>query len=474
MSSDNELVDNQKEDNSPRIEFHNEKEEDNSPRIEFHNEKEEDNSPRIESHNEKEDDISPRIEFHNEKEDDISPRIESHNEKEDDISPWIEFHNEKEDDISPQPEQANSTLQSNMESADPTMIPAIQILDIQQQIANTPTSTEPITLEHFQSLIKQIDQLIESESSLKSILMKFTEVLQGYRYVQTADQSQITDELREFGRKISIKVIRVTHNNIKSVEDINSCIESGLVYELIDIVRRKPQAEFTKELIELIWQISQQGSSEHTHSMYGMQAIQLLFQMVSSSGRYIVIHILKTITNIVKKGWKQVKVQDSNNNNISIHQSPLNISPSITHSQSKSSSFSSLPSELQNLLLVQHPYLNQLEQSGLIRNIILVVLRNKDIHAYEKKKTCEFLDSLYLEGIKLPTNLQRNIIADLYIQAISGKTGLRNQRIESRNHDNENEGEMNNAHALQALSFLAHNSGMIYMHQITIVLIIFQ
>lgn len=44
-------------------------------------------------------------------------------------------------------------------------------------------------------------------------------------------------------------------------------------------------------------------------------------------------------------------------------------------------------------------------KQGIIRNIINIVLLNKDFDIQNKELVCEILDELFIEGIKLPSEL---------------------------------------------------------------------
>ncbi|KAA6379926.1 MAG: hypothetical protein EZS28_024545, partial [Streblomastix strix] len=130
------------------------------------------------------------------------------------------------------------------------------ILILMNQILSTnQQDTRTVILEQLQEKLFEIDSLIESDASLQTIFTKFAEVLRGDKLVIIGNESEIAEELREFAEKTTNNVIKVIQKNIKTALNIDACIESGLVSEMVDLSKSAPATGITMKMIELIWQM---------------------------------------------------------------------------------------------------------------------------------------------------------------------------------------------------------------------------
>ncbi|KAA6404116.1 MAG: hypothetical protein EZS28_000344 [Streblomastix strix] len=138
-----------------------------------------------------------------------------------------------------------------------------QIDVYEQQLSTNQQDTRNVTLEQLQEQIFEIDSLIESDASLQTIFTKFAEVLRGDKLVIIGDESEIADELREFAEKTTNNVIKVIQKNVKTAVDIDACIESGLVSEMVDLSKSAPATGITMKMIELICRNDTEMNSVH-------------------------------------------------------------------------------------------------------------------------------------------------------------------------------------------------------------------
>ncbi|KAA6400914.1 MAG: putative Serine/Threonine kinase domain protein [Streblomastix strix] len=275
---------------------------------------------------------------------------------------------------------------------------------------------------------------------------------------------------------------------VRSIEsqDIDLALKSGLVVELSDIARRitVDQAQtnqidmIIKDLTEFSCQISQNGRSEQTQKLFQMGLIQSLSLQLGIKNKDIKNNIIMTYSYIIKNGWKHAQTISSSANsrqqislskpnqssqlqqNDHIFYQTSKLTPSITKLQS--SSFATLPSELQQLLLLPHPYLHTLEKQGTIRKIIDNILMIKDIMECQSK-AYEVLDSVYVEGAKLPSDVQERIISDLCEIAKSGLSKAENQSEDNQiiqqlgKKLTKKQIRSNKEFALESISYLAMN-----------------
>ncbi|KAA6383630.1 MAG: putative AUR protein kinase, partial [Streblomastix strix] len=169
-----------------------------------------------------------------------------------------------------------------------------------------------------------------------------------------------------------------------------------------------PFEQITQMLVDLIKKISKKGSTEQTHQLFEMGIIQTLTQALKNKDKYLQSSIQETFTNIIQKGWKQIKPSSSSSSN------------------------------LQQLLSLPHPYLQILERDGIIKQIIEIILINKEIDIKNKNEAIKLLNVIYIEGFKIPSDLQKQLIEQLTFASKS---------------DDEDQQK----YALEALSYLSFN-----------------
>ncbi|KAA6386421.1 MAG: putative Serine/threonine-protein kinase Nek3 [Streblomastix strix] len=283
---------------------------------------------------------------------------------------------------------------------------------------------QPVTLEQLKSVNADVDNMLlnlQLQDPFVSLLMQnnplkiqkeiekptekefdiLSKALHLTRSALNVDTSLITEEIKNISKQIIWRVIAVAEKIIKDENEVRLTIRQRLFVELIDLVHRI-SADNDSELIRLIERICEIGTPEQTQLMYKMNTIQALIQ--------------KLVNNDKK-------------------------SPSKTLSQSSSSgqlqSYSL--TYLQQYALLPHPYQADLEQQGVIRRIIETLLINTETSAEVRNGVCEFLDTLYVEGAKLPEDLRLEILTQLLQQM------------------NSNQNIIDKLYSIKALSWIAVN-----------------
>ncbi|KAA6354043.1 MAG: hypothetical protein EZS28_050430, partial [Streblomastix strix] len=217
-------------------------------------------------------------------------------------------------------------------------------------------------------------------------------------------------------------------NNIEKKEDVENNLPFELVMECIDLVKRTPTKQITRNLIDPILRFSYWGSSEHTQVMFEMGLIQTLTPALQTDNEDLQRIILIIFINIVKNGWKQEQ------SNYPQSQSQIQDMPSKGQSQSQSDH-----NKLNYILSLPNPYLAELEKQGTINQIIESVLMTEAINLENEEQVYFLLNALYPDGIQLPSEYKDDIIQQLCIEC------------NSEDDDEENQ------YGLQSISYLAVN-----------------
>ncbi|KAA6383103.1 MAG: putative kinase domain protein, partial [Streblomastix strix] len=247
----------------------------------------------------------------------------------------------------------------------------------------------PISQEQLNQTRDEIKSLEEVKQLSEIIYQKLADALRSVRYIQTCEISTITPNMKATALEIGKNVVKVASINIIETQDIESRFKVGLMVELVDFVHHTPNNQITRNMLDSIIGIVENGSSEQLHNLFQIGAIQSIIPKI----RYLefgINNIIKAITIIIKNGWKQA-----------------------TPFQIPSFSTMTIQSRLQQLLLLPHPYLETLEKDGVIKNIIEQFYANKRIDVIIKLSTSKLLDSLYIQGIKLPSDLQQQVITEI-------------------------------------------------------------
>ncbi|KAA6376733.1 MAG: hypothetical protein EZS28_027740 [Streblomastix strix] len=285
---------------------------------------------------------------------------------------------------------------------------------------------QPINLDQLKEIEEVINSQLDANQASFDLIDQLTDALFAVRSVQTGDQDQISDEMIDIAESVVLNVAKIAHEIICEVEDVDLAIQSDFIVELVDLINRTPSDQIQIELISAIYKFSLIGSIEQTDKMYEIGSIQALSSKLINQDMKILKYILRTIFNIVKNGWKKT--------NQSYPQEQL-LSPSQT-------SLTTFPTELQQLLVIPHPYHSDLEGNGVIRSLLEGVLMNQDVSNLDKLEVYKILDTLCIVGIRIPDDLQQPIISELSELIVS-------------------DDESNQKYSSLALSYLSINKCMI-------------
>ncbi|KAA6402974.1 MAG: putative CAMK family protein kinase [Streblomastix strix] len=87
--------------------------------------------------------------------------------------------------------------------------------------------------------------------------------------------------------------------------------------------------------------------------------------------------------------------------------------------------------ELQQILFLPHPYLYSLDKQGAIRQIIEIILLNDESNTRNKSQVCELLNYIYIEGARIPADIQQQIIASICEQIKDDNDHVNNYAYEA-------------------------------------------
>ncbi|KAA6383385.1 MAG: hypothetical protein EZS28_021088, partial [Streblomastix strix] len=276
--------------------------------------------------------------------------------------------------------------------------------------------TQPNEQSSFEQLLKinkKIKYMKKVKQSTSDIMRKLTKVLQTIIIIEDDDKSQRTDEFEIILKDVLGQIDQISDGIIQGQKDVDSAMQTGLVTELIGLIKRTPSDQISALRILPIYQISQKGKAEQTHKLYQQGILQTLAPKLRINNKNAQLFILLTFIYIIKNGWKQIR-------------------QSQQQQQQQQSN-------LQQLLNQQHPYLDNLQNEGVIQMIVTDVLASKEVDDYNKRVACKLLDSIYIEGIVLPKDLQEEVLTNFSQQFSS---------------EDEQEGTFG------ALSYLAVNKGL--------------
>ncbi|KAA6400359.1 MAG: putative protein kinase,serine/threonine-protein kinase [Streblomastix strix] len=318
---------------------------------------------------------------------------------------------------------------------------------------------EPVSYQQTKDLSNYIEYLRKSELTDKenfnklpeeqkiNILQKLSDCLLAVRSVQTMKEQKISGEMKSIAKKISNEAFESIYLIINKQEHVDFCFQNRIVVEMMDCIRRTPIDKVLKENIQALSGISENGSVEHNHKLFEMDAFKILIPVLKNQDLNIQQYILYILIDIIRKGWKYEKLS-------SIQLKTQSLS-SFSSTNPSYSSFSALTPNLQQLLLVnEHPYTLLLEKQGVIKCIIEDILMNKNILYETQSYGYDFLDVLYYEGAKLPSNIQQQLISDLCQQAQAF------YKFEIKEDDEEEDQENTDIYfALDSLSRLSMNKG---------------
>ncbi|KAA6379965.1 MAG: putative NEK protein kinase, partial [Streblomastix strix] len=269
-------------------------------------------------------------------------------------------------------------------------------------------ATKKIDLDQITSLLQEIKAIEEymlkddnKESSL-DFINQLTVALFTARSVQTSKYDKDIEEIIMTTNEVLNKVIEILAIVInEDIRDVDIIVDSGLVVEIVDLVVRIINEEQINDLVEIIRIISQKASSLQSHRLFIMGTIQALNTKLENADQKLIGKILNSFIFIIEKGWKQAK--------------PLK--PTQFQMQNYMTFQTSLfQNQLQQQLLIPHPYLQTLEQQGIIRNIDEKILLNQETTQLNKKNASRLLDIIYIEGAQLPTDLRLHILSGLATQ----------------------------------------------------------
>ncbi|KAA6360548.1 MAG: hypothetical protein EZS28_043925, partial [Streblomastix strix] len=207
----------------------------------------------------------------------------------------------------------------------------------------------------------------------------------------------------------------IAYNTVNTVQDFDLVNQTGLIYEIIDYIRRIPIKRVPWKLLLTVKKMTEVGTTEQVHQLYKMKLIQMLYTQLINKDEDLQLQILEVINNIIVKGW-----------NVTDNSSQNDLSSKIGSTKSSSSKI------LQLLLSRHHPYLQELRHQGVIKTIIERVLMNSFMHKSVIRDTLNLLDSLYIEGFQFPSEqLQLQFIQYICYDIVLGEGDNRNYAIES-------------------------------------------
>ncbi|KAA6398543.1 MAG: hypothetical protein EZS28_005928 [Streblomastix strix] len=271
-----------------------------------------------------------------------------------------------------------------------------------------------LTIEKLKRMKDEVQTVENDKKSSVCLITKVSEGLKTVRYIRTGNEIQINGKIYELIKEVTENCASIISRVIQSEEDVELAFQHNLIQVLIDLLRCTPLDDITPSMTKAFEIISDQGSSVQTHRLFEMSTIHSLVQIIRIKDKDILLNILKTFIHIIKNGWSQIKTSQSQ--------------------------YAQQQFNLQQLLQPNsHPYLVQLEKDAIIRIIIEDLLANESTYLWCKYKICEILDILYPEGAQLPSDLQPQIINQLYSPM-------------KQKHEIE-------PYALQSLSYLAINYG---------------
>ncbi|KAA6369904.1 MAG: hypothetical protein EZS28_034569, partial [Streblomastix strix] len=351
--------------------------------------------------------------------------------------------------------------------------------NIKKKMTSLP-EVKPVTVEDLKAINEEIKVIQINLCDQQNLISKLSEALGGIRSVQTGNQSNITDEMKIITDEIIEIINSTTWYMIQNEKDIDYAFESGLVAELIDLIKRMDNSEIVQCALEVIKKISEKVTSNQLLKLFQMDILQSFTSILKSKDQEVQGTILQTITNIIKKGQKILKDQQSSSlwpeqyqsfnqaqssysfqslrqsfkfqyaqSSITFKQPP--IPPPSTSPQSFASSSSQSQLHLLQLLNLPQPYLLILEQQGIVKNVIESTLINEDVGIQCKKHACEFLNAFYVEGARLPTILQQQIIKNLSEEAKSDQKDKQESAIRALSYLSVNK---NNHYAIIVSDFL--------------------
>ncbi|KAA6376120.1 MAG: putative Serine/threonine-protein kinase Nek3, partial [Streblomastix strix] len=348
----------------------------------------------------------------------------------------------------------------------------------------------PVSLEQLYILQDEIDQMEELHQISPELITQLTDSLRIIRSVQTGDQNQISEDMLEIVNEIIENIAQIFPLLIKSIDDdieyITTSINSGLVIELVDLLRRIDSEEITIQIVEIIKKICQRGTIEQNQLVFEMKAIHSLVPKLENENLdqidenieswILTESILNIFIFIVEKGWKNTKQLINQQQTLqqlmqSLNKDPFQstqtssaeifISRQPNQQQSSQSQSEIISSQLQQLLLIPHPYLQQLEDEvviqSVIENVIVTACNRHSADLLEQiiqqqsqqqqqinvnvKLSCKLLDLIYIEGAKIPSDVQSLVFNHLCEQLKQGNAADQQQ-------------------ALEAISYLVVNQGL--------------
>ncbi|KAA6398669.1 MAG: putative Serine/threonine-protein kinase Nek3 [Streblomastix strix] len=338
----------------------------------------------------------------------------------------------------------------------------------------------PVSLEQLYILQDEIDQMEESHQISPELIAQLTDSLRIIRSVQTGDQNQISEDMLEIVNEIIENIAQIFPLLIKSIDDdieyITTSINSGLVIELVDLLRRIDSEEITIQIVEIIKKICQRGTIEQNQLVFEMKAIHSLVPKLENENLdqidenieswILTESILNIFIFIVEKGWKNTKQLINQQQTLqqlmqSLNKDPFQstqtssaeifISRQPNQQQSSQSQSEIISSQLQQLLLIPHPYIQQLEDEvviqSVIENVIVTACNRHSADLLEQiiqqqsqqqqqinvnvKLSCKLLDLIYIEGAKIPSDVQSLVFNHLCEQLKQGNAADQQQALEA-------------------------------------------
>ncbi|KAA6399517.1 MAG: hypothetical protein EZS28_004961 [Streblomastix strix] len=321
------------------------------------------------------------------------------------------------------------------------------------------TAPKLITLNDIKGIQSEILSLKDSNKVTQDLMMKLFNALHSVRSIEK-QQDRITSEMRTINKEITDNIIHMVIQCIieqkqiipteKSAAVVEQVIPSGVIVEIVDLVRRTPIDQQSSKLIEVMSEVVQNVSAQESEKLFDMGTIQAFIPAIQQNNKHQVYQILGIILFIITKGWKQSSLYSQQQQQQQQQQQ--------SSFSSSSQSFANLPTNLQQLLLLPHPYLRTLDKSGIIQNIIDYTLLDQKVDIQNKLAASEVLNMVYAEGAKIPPEQQNQIISQLCDIAKTGEQDNQKEKQEEKDEEKIKEQiNENKRYAIASISYLAVN-----------------
>ncbi|KAA6391283.1 MAG: hypothetical protein EZS28_013191 [Streblomastix strix] len=166
--------------------------------------------------------------------------------------------------------------------------------------------TPPLKIEQMQFVQQSVRQYKNVKQPALNLFVQFSSALRAVRSILEQESDMITREFKNINKDIQTNISQLINILITEPEDIDLMILSGLILEIIDIVRRTPIDQVPWKLLLTLNKITEIGSTEQVHVIKEMKIMQIFAPSLKHSDEDIQKEVLEVINNIIKKGWNMV------------------------------------------------------------------------------------------------------------------------------------------------------------------------